>query len=1093
MESLKDVEDLYSKRDIKRTLELSERLKSQEVNLIARIRTPSPIVSFCTQDTSDKKGLIIIGCEDGSIRSYDVEGNFRWKKRLKNEVSCIYIRDDILFISSKTDLYLVNPLSGDQLSAKRLQREITSIYATSINLHYVKSLSKKGIRLLKDEGMSNEIFIGLREGGVMCIDNIHFPKSKQEERDIFNNQVKIKERVLSISADDINNDGHNEVIVGTEDSLYILSYKGEELWRFQTNGKVIRLSIEDIDGDLNKEIIAGDDSGYIYLLEPKRCRSLIPIGGEIKGIKIHKEQGRKMILTATDFDIIILDSWGEEKERIDYQNTKDISLLGGSLVICKKDMVSIYDYTMTRIIEDYIRKCKEELGYLEKKRRLKDIQNPYPAPEGIYIDYSKDREEAEKRLEVPIYGILEFSKETKEGILRLADYRPSFCQLIGFYIFEELKNKRPDEIVFSKKMVWVSESDVYNPDIVKKLLKFFENRFMLSNNEKLLAAALAQGKFSLFSYLIDDKERKDTINLLIHKGIFHLKEGRLKFAVPLFAKIFQMEFLHKLANEVFISKPLSLLYKTDEYLKKKGVLAQILKDIQITEEEWNIAIGLSVIWEKMEERNRLIEGKIDEFIALFCKLLGFEIKDKKEKTNLFFYELNMPETFIRTLGNTYILVCKTSSFQDVKSLFNTTKEMVNFAQGENLFFVLARGETKKIKKLAKESLINIVILDEDETRKIIFSFSRNNEFTRAILRQYGISVISPYETQSPVSERMFYGRKRETMLLVSKQDTNFAIIGGRKIGKTSLMKRALDVLKKEGISIPIYLDCSIIEDTQSFVATVVERLVGRGKTKLSIHQFPSFLRIISEKYRKKITFFLDEIDSLLYYDRLRANIWLKTLRVSFQEGYCRYIVSGFRELFSEQKRLDSPLFNFMQPIRISVLDEESAKNLIVEPMSGLGVTFVDKKRIAEEILYQAGCHPNIIQFHCSRLIKLLDEKERFELCLKDVEEVKNSLEFEDFIAGTFLEIADSLEKLIIFLVLETNEKITDEFIDRRLKEKGIFLDFSELKRKMDDLEIANILIKEDVYYQFSYPKFPEILRKRYDINFILEKILEEVK
>jgi hypothetical protein len=1109
MEFVKDIEERIKREDYRSALELCEKLKDNKADLITHIKLPSLCISFYATDTDDKKGLIITGYRDGGIVAFDFAGKIRWKKRLieGDRVNCITtdigeVGGDVLFIGSKDGyLYLLNPISGADLWTKRLKGEILSIYATSVDYYYTQSLSKKQIRLIKEEGMSNEIFLGMAKGA-MCIDNLYTPQHIQEERRVFN-RARPKSSVHTICAYDIDGDGHNEVILGLDDGVHIFTHTGEEIVRYQTRERIEHILAED------REIVAAGKE-RVYLFEYRKGLGWqVLLDSEVKAVRVEpRKDGRKGIAVATETDLILLDDKGEKILCYGYQGVEDLFFCSHYLVLCFSKAISIYDYPVTRQIELYTKACRDQIAIIEsrikERRRLSEIPNPYPSPKRLLsAPLVKDVEEAEKVLESPAVGILDLAK-VKGFVMKLAGYQPTIVQLIGFHLFEHLKRKMPDEVVWSRRRFVVSKEDLTGFDITKRVESWLCSRWKLSRSERFLITALAHTdgirisslleRFPLLTFVMSKKDRDDAVESVVNKGIIQKDAEKLLFSAPIFIKLFQRTPLSDIFKEIWMITPLSSFHKMDESLRKKGLLEQVISGMQIEKEVWDRAVESSRRWARIEdERGRLIEENVDDFIRLVCELLGFEIKERKERSGIISYTLRVSSVNIRTSENTPFFVTKLSSLGQADSAFEKVREMVShFGVGEGISFLLVKGRADRMRRLAEESLINIVVLEEKEIKRLIISDSCPREFVRTISEQHGVTIISPYETQAPVPERMFYGRKSQVKLLAGKQDTNFAIIGGRKIGKTSLMKKVAEILRREKC-LCLYLDCSVIDNTQGFIVSVAERLGGvKEAVSMSIGEFPRFLRRVHKKCKKRITLLLDEIDSLLYYDRMRSNIWLRVLRVSFQEGYCRYIVSGFRELFVEQKRIDSPLFNFMQPVRISVLDEKSARDLIVEPMTDLGIRFIEREKIVKEILYQTSCHPNIIQFHCNRLIQLLDEKKSLNLSLEDVEKVKKSPEFEDFIAGTFLEIADSLERLIVFLTID-EEGITEELVDKKLKDRGVNLSLKEFERELENLELANILTKEGDHYRFSYPAFPYILKRKYNIEFMLRKTLEEIR
>lgn len=89
--------------------------------------------------------------------------------------------------------------------------------------------------------------------------------------------LPIRQKVHSIFSADINSDGHDEILFGTEGHL-LLAYQPEmkndaknpkQLWEFHTNDWVTGISVADINNDGKKEIIVASDKIYILNGEGK--------------------------------------------------------------------------------------------------------------------------------------------------------------------------------------------------------------------------------------------------------------------------------------------------------------------------------------------------------------------------------------------------------------------------------------------------------------------------------------------------------------------------------------------------------------------------------------------------------------------------------------------------------------------------------------------------------------------------------------------------------------------------------------------------------------------------------------------------------
>src|SRR6266849_1680414 len=81
-------------------------------------------------------------------------------------------------------------------------------------------------------------------------------------------QYSAEQVIRSIRIYDINHDGKDEVIIGSEDwSVRVLSSAtGELLWKYDTKGWVRAVFAHDIDGDGEIEILAASGDRYLYVL-----------------------------------------------------------------------------------------------------------------------------------------------------------------------------------------------------------------------------------------------------------------------------------------------------------------------------------------------------------------------------------------------------------------------------------------------------------------------------------------------------------------------------------------------------------------------------------------------------------------------------------------------------------------------------------------------------------------------------------------------------------------------------------------------------------------------------------------------------------
>src|SRR5262249_34014490 len=157
----------------------------------------------------------------------------------------------------------------------------------------------------------------------------------------------------------------------------------------------------------------------------------------------------------------------------------------------------------------------------------------------------------------------------------------------------------------------------------------------------------------------------------------------------------------------------------------------------------------------------------------------------------------------------------------------------------------------------------------------------------------------PYVVSGPVPENMFFGRESQLkMISQGIVRSNFAVVGGRKIGKSSILMRLRRLFEDDARYRAIYIDCEAQFDYENFFSALREHLnVEVGSEPAS---FPSVaVAVRNSSPSRTLVFLLDEIDELLEFDANRhpRGPLLKAFRAASHEGVCRFVFSGGRTLY----------------------------------------------------------------------------------------------------------------------------------------------------------------------------------------------------
>lgn len=278
--------------------------------------------------------------------------------------------------------------------------------------------------------------------------------------------------------------------------------------------------------------------------------------------------------------------------------------------------------------------------------------------------------------------------------------------------------------------------------------------------------------------------------------------------------------------------------------------------------------------------------------------------------------------------------------------------------------VLIDGPGQDLQAAFKAQFSPIMVLDAAAQAAVRASRRPRSELLDRLSAQVDLGSLVPYETSRPVTGSRFFGREAEVHRIVASADGNFAIMGIRRIGKTSLMREVERQLKAQAqergdnnaVQRILFMDCSALRSPTDFVQKVVRQLRPQELVRLSNKQFPiyfpDFLHRMAQRYGGPIFFFLDEFDRVLTWVR-EDDTLLNALRASSIQDDSRYVIGGFREVMRAFSDLESPLVNFARPVRLKEFTYEQTLNMVTGPLEKLGVEFEKRGDVVARIVQWA--------------------------------------------------------------------------------------------------------------------------------------------
>ena len=483
--------------------------------------------------------------------------------------------------------------------------------------------------------------------------------------------------------------------------------------------------------------------------------------------------------------------------------------------------------------------------------------------------------------------------------------------------------------------------------------------------------------------------------------------------------------------------------------------------------------------------------------------LGYNVREGNPALGYELFFVDLSSWKLRLSNRTPVIWVKAKDLDGVSSqhVMQSLEDVVRERNlSRQIVLVLFDGNSFPLFKYKTGLNFNLVLIGAEEQKYVVQSRRPSAELLDMISAQVPISYLSPYETRSPVTGSRFFGREHEIARILANPDSNHAILGIRRIGKTSLLREIERILKeRESPSHVVYLECSDLLSSDDYIREVVRKLNPRELPRLHMQKyvffFPNFLERMSKALKSKIIFLLDEVDNLVIMQRGDWDLF-RMLRASSNKGACQYIIAGFREAMHEQYMLDSPFYNFAQEIRLSEFTRQQARQLIVTPMENLRVRIRNEEEVVGRIYQETAGHPNLIQYYCLILLRHLDQTGEREISPKNLIDVYSDEGFTSHLLTSFMQNTENREKALVYAILTSAESaglngFSQGEIDLVLRNDGLLLQQKEIDEACNVLNLAGVIHRKGKQFFFTSPVFTKVLQSSYDLNYLIRKVKEE--
>jgi hypothetical protein len=336
--------------------------------------------------------------------------------------------------------------------------------------------------------------------------------------------------------------------------------------------------------------------------------------------------------------------------------------------------------------------------------------------------------------------------------------------------------------------------------------------------------------------------------------------------------------------------------------------------------------------------------------------------------------------------------------------------------------------------------------------------------------------LQPYQVGSEYDPIIFSGRAGEREKILEDSGGNFAIYGGRKIGKTWFLKDICSWCRKRepytSQYLPFYVSLQSAQSPSDAAALIIEAMEENTAQVLTEASNPltgliNTIRKVNKESGKTVLLALDELDDILRKD-VSGELFgrLRGLQQTYP-GVCKFIFAGFKELiyaFSDVAT-NNPFAHWIgkNHFPLGCLGEDDLQSLIVTPLRWVGYEFESKSTVKAIFELTSG-HPYYTQSFCHTIVNTRFEKEPLQLNDQKIAKLASE-EFFTEIFDIFLANLSALQLLIGKVFSERELPFSEQDIVDGLKTKfGFEFTQGQIRNEMKILQACSVFTKSSSGY-----------------------------
>jgi hypothetical protein len=470
-------------------------------------------------------------------------------------------------------------------------------------------------------------------------------------------------------------------------------------------------------------------------------------------------------------------------------------------------------------------------------------------------------------------------------------------------------------------------------------------------------------------------------------------------------------------------------------------------------------------------------GAPQELVRRWASAVGAATKIRKTETNVLFFMADLCGFCLRGMDNIacFVLGGNSDIIPVTRELWARVSHLLAFV------FALPDSSYRQAKEVFPES--RTLLLSADEMKQLLGDGDPKQFLKTLLWKHIPRRRLIPYNFLLPAEGSMFFGRRRELDRLLGEDQVSFAIAGPSRVGKTSLVKRyirEMSQLKDPLAPSTFYINFYDCEDhspngTAKFCAMKIDS--SSRSARMTVPDLVNFLRYKSATLGSPLNLILDEVDEVCQGNAFRS------LASAARAGYCRLVLCGRGVLLKTMLDVKSPLESHLDLIQPEPLDDGSARQLVLLPLTDLGLQIQGSEKLVSEVLRLTGRLPHLLHLYGYKLVELALADGDDVVSIKHVETLKWDFVVAQYFISPLRELKDPEARLIGLSLLRAKPgDFSIQFVQKLASRAGLYLDYARATQICNELVINNVLVwhngafrvaNEGLYFYADEMKFVE--------------------